>query len=384
MPSRPSRRHFLQSASLALLGVPAALAQPRRRRAAVIGHTGRGDYGHGWERIFQDRPGVELVGLADPDPSGRARTAAAIGAPRAYADHRDLLAQERPELVSLAMRHADQHRDILLDCLRAGAHCYVEKPFTRTPAEADEVLAEAAGRGLQIAVAHTLRLSREIRRLHAVLREGGLGDLREMRAWGKQDARAGGEDLMVLGTHLFDLMRLFAGDPEWVTARVLWEGRDITPADRRLVKDNVGWVAGDQVFAQFGFPGGVHATFTSDGRLRESAGNWGIELHGSRGVARINNDVAPNVFLRRSTTWSASGRTDEWKPLEPAMGRLPGGFRSDPVADWLEAIEQGRDPECSGRNGAWAVEMVAGVYHAALERTRVPFPLKVRTHPLAP
>jgi predicted dehydrogenase len=36
------------------------------------------------------------------------------------------------------MRHADQHHEIGLAALRAGAHLYCEKPFTTTPAEADD------------------------------------------------------------------------------------------------------------------------------------------------------------------------------------------------------------------------------------------------------
>ncbi len=48
-----------------------------------------------------------------------------------------------------------------------------------------------------------------------------------------------------------------------------------------------------------------------------------------------------------------------------------------------EAIVKNRQPECSGRNGAWAVEMTLAVYHAALSGKRVSFPLTVRTHPLA-
>ena len=50
--------------------------------------------------------------------------------------------------------------------------------------------------------------------------------------------------------------------------------------------------------------------------------------------------------------------------------------------DWLEAIRHGRDPECSGRNAAWAVEMVMAVYHAALGGSRIRFPLQRRDHAL--
>jgi predicted dehydrogenase len=384
-----SRRRFVQltSAAGALAGAGMsvlAVGSSPKLKAAVIGHTGKGDYGHGLEMIFNDRTDIEVVAVADPDPDGRAKVAAKIGAPRQYADYRELLAKERPQLVSIAMRQADQHRAIALAALRAGAHCYCEKPFVTAPDEADQLLDEAGKRSLKIAVAHTMRMSLPIVRLKQALAEGLIGDLVELRAYGKQDTRAGGEDMMVLGTHLFDLMRLFAGNPESCTARVLWQGRPITPGDRRIVKDNVGWVAGDEVFAQFAFPGGVNATFTSAAKLRETVGHWGIELLGSKGVARINCDIAPNVFVRTSTKWSTDGKSDSWKPLDSAVVQSPPAHNLGPVGDWLDAIAKNREPECSGRNGAWAVEMVMAVYHAALGGKRVSFPLVQRTHPLAP
>lgn len=379
-----NRRIFLKiggtSAAFSLRNMEAQ--RVNNLRAAVIGHTGRGDYGHGLESIFGSRPGIEVVALADPDPEGRSKTAARIGAHRQYADFRDLLEKEKPQLVSVAMRHADQHHEIILAALRAGAHVYSEKPFTRTPAEADELLAEAKRRGLRIAVAHTLRTNPGILRLRQALAEDRFGDLVELRAFGKQDTRAGGEDMMVLGTHLFDLMRMLAGDPLWCSARVLWKGRDITPADARLVKDNVGPVAGDEVFAHFAFPEGVNATFTSTQRLRDTAGNWGIEVCGSRGVARINCDVAPNVFARPNQAWKPEGKAEAWEPLsaDPSISRAASDV--NPVSDWLEAIATGHDPICSGQNGAAAVEMVMCVYQAALTRRRVVLPLANRSHPL--
>jgi predicted dehydrogenase len=361
-------------------GMAAESATPLK--AAVIGHTGAGDYGHGLEAIFQSRPNVALVALVDPDAEGRAKTAAKIGAPRSYADYREMLAKERPQLVSLAMRHADQHHAIALASLRAGTHLYCEKPFTTSPAEADELLAEAKQRRLKIAVAHTMRMMPATVRLKQAFAEGLIGEVAELRAYGKQDTRAGGEDMMVLGSHLFDLMRFFLGDPVSCAAQALWKGRDITKADRRSVKDNVGFVAGDQVFAQFAFAKGVNATFTSTALLREAVGHWGIEFYGSKGVARINCDITPNIFVRRSTAWKAEGKTDQWEPLDPALVKSLPPPNPGPVGDWLEAIARDREPECSGHNGAFAVEMVMAVYQAALSGRRVSFPLVERGHPL--
>ena len=46
-----------------------------------------------------------------------------------------------------------------------------------------------------------------------MIREGVLGDIVELRGRGKEDRRGGGEDLMVLGTHIMDLMRMCGGEP---------------------------------------------------------------------------------------------------------------------------------------------------------------------------
>jgi predicted dehydrogenase len=170
------RRRFLITSSSAALGAASfaglGAESARSWKGAIIGHTGRGDYGHGLESIFSNRPNIQVVALADPDPGGRARTAAKIGAARQYADYREMLEKERPNLISIAMRQADQHHQIALAALQAGAHIYCEKPFTTSSIEADELLAQAGQRGLKIAVAHTMRMTPEAVRLrHAVAKD---------------------------------------------------------------------------------------------------------------------------------------------------------------------------------------------------------------------
>ena len=46
---------------------------------------------------------------------------------------------------------------------------------------------------------------------HKVDQEGIIGELLQIDAFGKMDRRAGGEDMSVLGGHVFDLCRLFCG-----------------------------------------------------------------------------------------------------------------------------------------------------------------------------
>src|SRR3954464_11246387 len=99
----------------------ASLMAPKKYRVAVIGRTGRGNYGHGLDVVWKEIDDVEIVAVADPDEKGRAAAAKRLGAANAYADYRTLLEKERPQIVSVADRHLDMHREVVVACARAGA-----------------------------------------------------------------------------------------------------------------------------------------------------------------------------------------------------------------------------------------------------------------------
>src|SRR5687768_2694163 len=98
MASTTHRRKFLITLPAILAVDPALLGNGENPiKTAVIGHTGRGDYGHGLDGIFQNRPGIKLVAIADPDEKGRVQMQQRLGAPNAYADYREMLEKERPK-----------------------------------------------------------------------------------------------------------------------------------------------------------------------------------------------------------------------------------------------------------------------------------------------
>jgi predicted dehydrogenase len=367
----------------------AALPAGAAMRAAIIGCTGQGNYGHELDLVFNDRPDVEVVAVADSDPAGRAKAVARCRARRQYADYHEMLDKEKPHLVCVAPRWTDEHHAMVMAGLRAGAHILVEKPFTQTLAEADELLAVADKAGLKIAVAHQMRLAPSVLHLKKALEAGAFGELLQIRAHGKQDSRAGGEDMIVLGTHLFDLMRFFAGDAVWCTARIRERGREATAQDARKATEGIGLIVGDEIEAEFAFANGVSGSFTSRGKLRSTLGHWGIELIGSKGAVRVLADVFPNVFLLKPGEWTPNGRSDQWTRLEgdptleiPAAERGFLAANQRVVDDWLAAIRQGREPVCSGRAAMKSLEMVMAVFEAGLIQQRVPLPLVKRQHPL--
>ncbi|MGC4049845.1 MAG: Gfo/Idh/MocA family oxidoreductase [Paludibaculum sp.] len=81
------------------------------------------------------------------------QAAARFNVPAVYDDLALMLAEVRPDVVHIATP-AHTHFDLARQCLLAGCHVYVEKPFTQTAAEAETLVAIARESGLQITVGH--------------------------------------------------------------------------------------------------------------------------------------------------------------------------------------------------------------------------------------
>ena len=388
-----SRRHFFATGS-GFIATNLLSASPISvKKAAIIGHTGAGDYGHGIEKIFQGMPDVSVVAVADPVEAGRTKAMASSGAAKGYADYREMLAKEKPDLVAIAPRWATEHHDMAIAALEAGAHLYLEKPFTVTLAEGDAILSLAKQKGLRVAVAHVTRMAPAVRRLEKVLREGLIGDVLEIHTVGKMGSRSGGQDMMVLGLHVFDLARLFAGDVEWCQARIRQSGRPAALADaKESPSDKVGRVMGDDIFAYFAMKSGVNVTFRSRVGLEKATGPFGMEIIGTQGIVRVNSGFAPGISLLPNPDREATTRVENWQMwtggVDPATETTFEGLTGYDAAhrravrDWLHAIHDQREPLASGERALKAIELAHGVFAAGVGGERIAFPLVKRTHPL--
>jgi predicted dehydrogenase len=362
-------------------------------RAGVIGHTGRGNYGHGLDLALGGLPGVDVIAVADPDEAGRREAVRRIGAAKGYADYRQMLEAERLDVVVVAPRHPDQHEAMLLAAIASGVRAiYCEKPFVRTLEEADRVLAAAEAHGTKIAVAHQNRAFPAPRLARRLVAEGRIGRLRALRAYGKQDRRGGGQDLMVLGTHLLDLMRWLAGNAHWCHARVCADGRDATSLDVRPGEEGVGLVMGDDIVAQYGFEHGITGSFETTQAGDGGKGNYfRLDLCGTSGIITIWSSATMPLYLY-SRPFVLPDEGDAWKsvPVEPLPmppGAPEGASTMHPanqllVRDLLAAVEDDRRPLSSGEEARAALEMIMAVYASHVACSRVPLPLAQRTHPL--
>ena len=122
----------------------------KRYRAAAIGHTGAGNYGHGLHLAYRRLENVEFIAISDPDPVGREKAAMETDALRNYTDYREMLEKEDLDIVSVCPRWVTDHVEMVLACLKSGCHVYCEKPMTANLADGDLIVETAKQKGHQV------------------------------------------------------------------------------------------------------------------------------------------------------------------------------------------------------------------------------------------
>ncbi|MBL7188252.1 MAG: Gfo/Idh/MocA family oxidoreductase [Phycisphaerae bacterium] len=387
------RREFIKSTAVALAasGAVSAKAKNRKYKVAVIGRTGKGNYGHGLDVVWNDIDRAQVAAVADVDAAGRTAATKRLKAPRAYADYRDMLQKERPQIVSVAARWLDCHRDMVLACAEFGCHVFLEKPMCQTLEQADEMIAALEKRNLKLAIAHQTRYSPSLRHVQRAIADGVLGDIVELRGRGKEDRRGGGEDLMVLGTHVMDLMRLFAGDPQWCFARVSDGGKPVTKSEVRDGAEGIGPLAGDEIHAMYRFSGTAMGYFSTHRARDGAAERFGLQLFGTKGILTMTTGVLPEIWLVEDPSWQPGRSGARWKRITSAGTDKPETLTDHGHAlgnrlialDLIRAIETDTQPKGGMYDGRAALEMILAVYESHRLGEPVDLPLKNREHPLS-
>jgi predicted dehydrogenase len=392
------RRKFLAGATALTLTAagPRALrsqeGKPAKYRVAVIGHTGRGNYGHGLDRVWLEVPDTKIVAVADADPKGLAAAVKRLGGPKGFADYRRMLDEIKPDLVTICPRWLDQHCDMVTAASERGVRgIYMEKPMCRTLAEADRMVAACKKNNVKLAIAHQTRYSQKLPVIRELISSGRLGRILELRARGKDDARGGGEDLWVLGTHMLNLMSHFGGDPQTCYGTVWQEGRPIRKEDVRPGKEGIGPLAGDEVHAMYRLSGGVTGHFDSVRNGRGDPTRFGLRIFGSEGVLQLHNTGhLPDTQFLPDSSWSPGRTGKKWLPVtsagvgkpEPLLDDGLHGGNVRAVNDLIAAVEEDRQPISNIDEARTATEMIVAVFESQRTGGPVKFPLANRQNPL--
>ncbi len=349
-------------------------------RAAAIGHTGAGNYGHGLHTVYKNIENVEFIAISDPDDAGRAKAVEETGALRSYTDYHEMLEKETLDMVSVCPRWVPDHLNMIIACLKAGCNVYTEKPMTSNLADGDKIVDTAKQKGLKVAVAHQAVYLPATHAIRDMLNDGKIGKIHAIHASGKQDRRGGGEDMITLGTHLFNQMRFYVGDVAWMQSHVTKDGKEVTYGNDHQPTEPVGPVAGDCINSYFAFKSGVVGYFQSR-KDQAGTGRYGMDISGSDGTLSMRGDVANRIMHYPHTVFLPSNTSQKWQPIDLDNTPFMKGNELA-ILDLIDAIENDRKPISSAEDAVAALEMIVGAYESQLTCQRVQFPIDNREHPL--
>jgi predicted dehydrogenase len=304
-------------------------------------------FGSGWiqqihAQAVLDHPNGELAAAANwREPSLRA-LAERFGIPHATTSWQELAEDPSIDAVVIGTPNA-LHAEQAIACLRAGKHVLVEKPMAMSVAECDAMIQAARDSGRWLMVAHCWRFHPAVVRARERVAGGEFGRIVTTRGYGvhvnwgpsgwfTRRELAGGGALIDMGVHAIDTARFVLGDPEPV--RVCASIGTRYRSDYDVDDDGVLlviWSNGTTSIVESGWwqphAGGPEAD---------------TELYGTGGYARI------------------------FPPEEPeGEEHAPQSMYSAQMAEFLDAIVEGRQPRPSGEDGRVVMRVVEEAYRSA-------------------
>jgi UDP-N-acetyl-2-amino-2-deoxyglucuronate dehydrogenase len=268
----------------------------------------------------------------------------------------------------LLLTPPNTHLELVEACAGAGKHILLEKPLERSSERALRLVeaAEAAGVTLGVVLQHRFRAASE--HLRHKIAAGDLGELAAASVlspwWRPQSyydqpgrgtlARDGGGVLITQAIHTLDLLLSLTGPVAEVASIA-----GTTALHRMESEDFVG--AGLR-FAN-GAPGALMATTAAYPGMPER-----IELFGTKVTAVLAAGVA--------TTHGQDGRIERFGEEQSTGGGAdPMDFPHDAhralITDFLDAVEQGREPRISGREALKVHRFIDALLQASAERRAV-------------
>lgn len=141
-----------------------------------LGVIGYGYWGPNVVRNFATQSGCRVTTICDGAPAARARALSHYPAARAIADAGEVLAS--PEIDAVAIvTPVSTHYELARRALQNGKHIFVEKPFTATSEQAEDLIELAEQKNLRIMVDHTFLFTGAVRKMKELVDQGVLGRL---------------------------------------------------------------------------------------------------------------------------------------------------------------------------------------------------------------
>jgi predicted dehydrogenase len=306
------------------------------RELLRVGVIGVGHLGRHHARILSSLPDATLVAAVDLEKE-RAQAAVAGTTAEALTDYRALF--DRVDAVTIAVPTVD-HLRVASAFLERGIHVLVEKPMTTSLAEADEMLRVAERSGAILAVGHTERFNSAVEAALAALTHPRFIEIHRLSGFPERSLDID----VVFDVMIHDLDLILAIDPSEVVAVEAVGVPVLTP---RI----------DIANARVKFASGCIANLTAS-RI-------------SRDKVRKIRCFQPDMYVSID---SGAQELEVWRLRHQPEGRpaIEGGAVPVPngeplakeIADFVEAVRDGRAPRVTGEAGRRALALAARVADA--------------------
>ena len=279
-------------------------------------------------------------------------------------DYHAALADPDVDAVTICLPH-DLHASVARDAAAAGKHILVEKPLAATLAEADAMIAAAAGAGVTLMVAENVHFNPLFHQVQRLLREGVIGrpaliqmtreayltrSFLEERPWFLKARSAAGGIMMSGGVHDFETMRLLIGEIDSVQA---------LRARQRFVE-----MEGDDTsVALVRFQDGAVGTLVESFVMKSLVTAAGPEVHtlridGDLGSLSVQDGQTIRIFSERPDL-QLGGQLTEHALHVPAAD----SFALE-IEHFIECVRTGQEPVTSGRSQRRPLEIVLAAYRS--------------------
>lgn len=321
------------------------------------GATGFGQ-GHVHAAGYEASPYCQIVAAADIKPENLEAFCQEHHVPNGYADYKEMLAQEKLDLVSVTL-WPHLHAPVVIDVAQSpqpvrAIHC--EKPMAPTWSEAQKMVQACANKNIQLTFHHQRRFGKPFRKAKELLDGGAIGQLQRIEAFTS--------NLFDWGTHWFDMMFMYNNEEpaEWVIGQI--DARGGHPVFGAMVEG--------QGLSYWKWKNGVYGLMIT-GHGGESACN--NRLIGTQGEIEVGVNNGPEIRYRNVETGY------RWQDLDVG-GKIHG--RDHDIAaiiDVVDALRTGREPELSARRAIQSTELIFATYESSRKRGRVDLPLAVDDSP---
>ncbi|MFD4958847.1 Gfo/Idh/MocA family protein [Microbacterium sp. NPDC058389] len=335
--------------------------------AAVIA---AGSQGRVHARAWARATGVDLIAVADPTEQLAAELAEEHGA-RAFGDAEAMLAELRPEFVSVCTPPAVR-LEVVRAAIAAGVRAiHVEKPMATSYADAKTMVADAEAAGVQLTVNLQRRFEPVYRHTVQRIREGAIGEIVSIEGYCP--------NLGDWGSHIVDLILFVLDDakPHWVIGQI----------DVSVNRYVYGVFSETSSLTQIRWPSGVGAVVVT-GREPQSpvlnlSNNVGLIVQGTTGrittrgaqctVQRFGagDEIFPTPYATDAATWDHG--------IDPAIFAATDAA----IGDVVDAYTTGREPALTARRALAGAEIIFATYESSRSRRRVLLPLDPADNALA-